>query len=169
MKDETPRRKLIKTSLTAPLVLTAGKAGAVARTSFTACLTRNINERPPWVAVAQPDEALRVSRDVFEVQRVSGGRREALTGRYVVGWDNESVFRLEAEGMAPRLTPVPGMHARSTDYEMRQVGKVELLAYLDDQGTVVGMAPQANGGRWATRACYESIISQRPGTRRWWG
>lgn len=168
MNDEPIRRKFVKTSLSAPLVLTAGKAGAVARTTFTACLTRTVNERPPLPVASQPDEALRVSRDLYEVFRTSG-KREALPGRYFVGWDNESVFRLDTEGIAPRLTPVPGMHARSPEYEMRQTGKVELLAYLDDQGTVVGIAPQANGGQWTTRTCYESIIAQRPGTRRWWG
>lgn len=168
--DSQLRRKLITGSLSAPLVLTVGKAHAVvARGTYMSCLSKSAMQPEPLPAVAHPDEALRVTRDVYEIHQSGPGRRQKLEGRYIVGWDNETVFRLDGDGLSAPMSRMGGLHARSPDLELRVQGKVELLAYLDDHGNVVGFAPQSNGGLWTMKSCYMSFAGHVAQPKRWWG
>jgi hypothetical protein len=72
MDDRTRRRKLIQGSLAAPLVLTIGRAGANARTTFSACLNESAHQPEPVHAVVEEDEAFRITRDVYEIHRRDG-------------------------------------------------------------------------------------------------
>lgn len=201
LMDDPTRRKVIKGTLAAPLVLTVGKAGATPRTTFSACLTESENRPEPFHAVVEEDEAFRVTRDVFEMHHrdgregdkpdkpdESGGREKGKPKKsqepvgwahgnpnktddlYVLGWDNETMYRIEDARLVPHHTGFGG----SFDVEFRPTGKkVDILAYLDDTGEVVGIAPQRNGGQWTTKRCYASIVgiheddtTQR---HRWWG
>ncbi len=169
--DPALRRKLLKGSLSAPLVLTVGKAGAAARTTFTACLRNNEMQPEPPLAVSEPDEALRVTRDVFELHRVGTARvPERLEGRYILGWDNEAVYRLDEDGGIVRaLSRVHDLNGRQPGLTMRKQGTIDVLAYLDDEGNVVGIAPQPNGGTWAMKSCYASIVGRPATPKRGWG
>lgn len=168
--DESLRRKIIKGSLSAPLVLTVGRAHAtVAQTTFGACRAKTALEPQPAAAVGKPDNAMRVTRDVFEATRVTNGRRERLQGRYVVGFDNQTLYRLDGDGVAPPMSRANGLDARALDVELAKSGKVEVLAYLDGKGNVVGIAPQPNNGFWTTKSCYASFMGMPKEPRRWWG
>jgi hypothetical protein len=194
------RRKVIQGSLAAPLVLTVGRASANARTSFAACLAQSENQLEPVHAAVEEDEAFRITRDVYEIHRHAQGgdntgKPEELWRRnedkpkkrddpvglgsgnpnktedlYILGWNDETLYRIDGS----RLVPQQVGFGRSFDFELRPTGKkVDILAYLDDNGDVVGIAPQRNGGQWTTRRCYESIVSTQendaPRRYRWWG
>jgi len=199
--DDQTRRRLIKGSVAAPLVLTVGKAGANARTTFSACLTNSEHQPEPTQVITEQDEAFRVSRDVYELNsrggrdgekppkpEVSGGRDTGKSkapedrwsrdngklgkpeAQYVLGWDNRTVYRIDGS----RLVPQQLGFGRSFELDFRPNGKkVDLLAYLDDNGEVVGLAPERNGGQWTTKRCYDSIMSVQGDTTRrrsrWWG
>jgi hypothetical protein len=217
MDDLTRRRKLIQGSLAAPLVLTVGRAGANARTTFAACLTESEHRPEPEHFVEEPDEIFRISRDVYEIRRRDedgghkgpgkpdkpdrpdkpdkpdkrGGRgreeREedslALDERgpkdrdnqYVLGLDNQTLYRIDGSRLVPQhLDFSHASFGRSSDFDLRPTGKkVDILAYLDDNGEVVGLAPQRSGGQWTTKRCYDSIMSnlgdESPRRHSWWG
>ena len=201
MDDRTRRRKLIQGSLAAPLVLTIGRAGANARTTFSACLNESAQQPEPVHAVVEEDEAFRITRDVYEIHRRDGQggdnpRKPDDTGRrdgekptrsydqggwgsgnpgkaedlYIMGWNDETLYRIDGS----RLVPQQVGFGRSFEFELRPTGKkVDILAYLDDNGEVVGIAPQRNGGEWTTKRCYASIVGTQgddePRRYRWWG
>jgi hypothetical protein len=163
MDNHQLRRKLIKGSLAAPLVLTVGKAGASSRTTFTGSCAASTELKPePRAAVAQPDEAFRVTREVYEIYRRpdrDNARSQKVDGEYVLGWDNQSLYRIDGAGMARQYDNSPGFVARGLDVEMRRTGRsVEVLAYLDENGNVIGLAPQRNGGTWTMKSCYASFV-----------
>jgi hypothetical protein len=203
MDDRTRRRKLIQGSLAAPLVLTIGRAGANARTTFSACLNESAQQPEPVHAVVEEDEAFRITRDVYEIHRRDGqggdnprkpddiGRRDGekptrsydqgqggwgsgnpgkAQDLYIMGWNDETLYRIDGS----RLVPQQVGFGRSFEFELRPTGKkVDILAYLDDNGEVVGIAPQRNGGEWTTKRCYASIVGTQgddePRRYRWWG
>jgi len=203
MDDRTRRRKLIQGSLAAPLVLTIGRAGANARTTFSACLNESAHQPEPVHAVVEEDEAFRITRDVYEIHRRDGqggdnprkpddiGRRDGekptrsynqgqggwgsgnpgkAEDLYIMGWNDETLYRIDGS----RLVPQQVGFGRSFEFELRPTGKkVDILAYLDDNGEVVGIAPQRNGGEWTTKRCYASIVGTQgddePRRYRWWG
>jgi len=203
MDDRTRRRKLIQGSLAAPLVLTIGRAGANARTTFSACLNESAHQPEPVHAVVEEDEAFRITRDVYEIHRRDGqggdnprkpddiGRRDGekptrsynqgqggwgsgnpgkAEDLYIMGWNDETLYRIDGS----RLVPQQVGFGRSFEFELRPTGKkVDILAYLNDNGEVVGIAPQRNGGEWTTKRCYASIVGTQgddePRRYRWWG
>lgn len=168
MDDRTQdslRRKLIKGSLSAPLVLTVGKAHAVAaRTSFEGCFANNDLKPQPLQAVTEPDEVVRVTREVHEVWQLptlDNTRPQQVEGQFVYGWDNQTLYRIDGARLTPQYDNLPGFLG---NVQVRGTGRhVELLAYMDENGTIIGLAPQANGGDWAMKSCYASLIA---GTRR---
>ena len=200
MKVPSHRRKLIQGTLAAPLVLTVGRAGATPRTTFAACLTESEHRPEPEPFVEEPDEVFRISREVYEIRRNNrdgeergpdepGGREQEERGpkkredpfafnekgrkddgnkKYVYGWDNQTLYRIDGSRLVPQHLDFS--HAK---FELRPTGKkVDLLAYLDDDGEVVGLAPQRDGGQWTTRRCYDSIMSNlgdESRRHRWWG
>lgn len=160
MANDSLRRKLLKGSLSAPLVLTVGTAGAQAQTSVTTCLQRGIPGQEPLQVVAYRDELFRVTRDVYDVYRTVGARRDKIEGRFILSWDNQTLYRLDMSGGQARLPRYSGI-TRTPDMELRPMGRVEVLAYVNDQGEVVGIAPQANNGRWAVTSCVASAVGAR--------
>lgn len=163
MDDKKLRRKLIQGSLSAPLVLTVSK-GAVARTTFSACLANNALRPEPPAAVTAPDEAFRVTREVFEVYRrgVRDNDAKKVEGQYVLGWDNKTLYRIDTGGLVRQYDNAAAFSADGFNVQMRPTGrKLQILAYLDETGNVVGLAPQKNGGTWATKSCCASVIGMQ--------
>ena len=192
MNDQIRRRKLIQGSLAAPLVLTVGRAGATSRTTFSACLTDSEHLPEPEHLVEEPDEVFRISRDVFERRRrddesghkesgKSNGRGPEEQGpkesndQFIFGWDNETLYRIDGSHLVPHHVDLShASFGRSLEDEFRRTGKkVDILAYLDDNGEVTGLAPERNGGQWTTKRCYASIVGTNdedaPRQFRWWG
>lgn len=180
MDNHSLRRKLIKGTVAAPLVLTVSRAGAgsTSRTTFSGCLTNTEGRPEPMHVVAEPDEAFRVSRDVYEVYRggnKDGLRPNKLDGKYVLGWDDRTLYRIDE----PRLVSQfggrsGGAVARTHDMQLQPTGKkVELLAYVDEHGNVLGIAPESNGGTWCYKSCYSSVVGmtkeEKPSWFRKWG
>jgi hypothetical protein len=158
--DQAPiRRKLVKGSLAAPLVMTVSKA-AIARTSIEACMDNPVVAPD---AVAERDSAMRVARDVYEIREGEtslrgGSTLKKLDGEYILGFDEQTLYRLDRNGDSISLTLVETLDFRSTRLFKRQKGQIYVLAYFDDKGAVVGLAPDANGGIAATTSCYCSVF-----------
>jgi hypothetical protein len=176
--DDQVRRRLIKGSLAAPLVLTVGTAGANGRTTFSACLAQSEHLPEPEQVIEEPDEVFRISRDVYELHgqdregvgkgsdKADGRGRDERgpkksNDRYILGWDNQTLYRIDESRLVPQHVDFSRTgFGRSLDGELRRTGKkIDVLAYLDDNGEIIGIAPQRNGGQWTTKRCYNSIVS----------
>jgi hypothetical protein len=176
MDEAKTRRKLIQGTLAAPLVLTVSKAGAASRTTFSACLANSELRPEPAAVVSSGDEAFRITRDVYELYRPGKRDNEVakkVEGQYVLGWDNRTFYRIDGGRLAAQHDNSATFMAGGLDVEMRRTGrKVHLLAYLDDTGNVVGLAPQKNGGSWCMKSCYASLVGMSKqassGWRRFW-
>jgi len=179
LDDQPIRRKLIKGTVAAPLVLTVSRAGAgvTSRTTFSACLANAEAQPEPRHVVAEPDEAFRVSRDVYEVYR--GGNKGRFgpnkgEGKYVLGWDDQTLYRIDGSRLVTANEKSGGAMMRTHDMQLQPTGKkVDLLAYVDEKGKVLGIAPEPNGGQWCMKSCYSSIVGMsrkdKPGWFGRWG
>jgi hypothetical protein len=157
------RRKLLQGSLSAPLVMTVTPALGQARTTLMACVD-NSAARPVSVVAplseASADEWLRVDLEIFEVQLLKeDGRLTPQAGRYFVGPDRVSMFRLaEPRPESAPAAPVRDFNAFTPHMQKRLVEKRRALAYVDRHGSVVGYAWQPRGGAHITASCYASVI-----------
>ena len=167
------RRKLLKGSLAAPLLLTVQPASANARTS-TALVCARRDElraeqwpRPGELTQADADDWLRIKVDICELYRPNDPRGfERIEGKYFLGADSTHYWRLEESG--------PGaLRASRTDLTVHRVvanktGEVRNgLVYIDPDGSPTGYAWERNGGRPISQSCWHSFRAQpKP---RWWG
>jgi len=180
LDDQSLRRRLIKGTVAAPLVLTVSRAsaGSVSRTTFSGCLVNTDGKPQPRHVVAEPDEVFRISRDVYEVHRGDNkGRRFGPNkgeGRYVLGWDDQTLYRIDGDRLVSQYEKSGGAMMRTHDMHLQPTGKkVELLAYVDEHGNVLGLAPEPNGGSWCYKSCYASVVGMpkddKPRWFRRWG
>lgn len=146
------RRKLLRGSLSAPLVLTVTAAGAQVRTTFGACLERTANETPPLERLApitaNGDTWYRVLADVVTV--VDNG----TTTYYLKQFGGSLYFKLDATN--PYTTVPSGPVALPTG-GTQTTQQVAALAFFNQHGTVTGYAWD-NSGAFTTKSCYASVF-----------
>lgn len=157
------RRKLLKGTLSAPLVLTVTPVLGVARTTFMACVD-NAAVKPVSTVLPTPgayvDEWLRIDLEIEEVSLPNAkGEQVVQSGRFFVGPDKVSMYRLA--DTRPDVSPatlVQQFNASTMGLQRRPVEKRQALAYVDRDGRVVGYAWQPRGGAHITASCYASVM-----------
>ena len=157
------RRKLLKGTLAAPVVMTVTPALGAARTTFMACVDNSAANPVSAIAPlssAHEDEWLRVELDILEVTLPNGkGEMVAQPGRYFAGFDKISMYKLA--DTRPESAPailVREFNAGTMGMRTRVVEKRRALAYVDRQGNVIGYAWQRRGGWQITASCYASVL-----------
>src|SRR5215475_9473346 len=100
---KTGRRSFIKGSVGVgvPLVLTVGPGSAIARSSNQACLSRDADranagmKKPVVMTQIDADDWLRVQVDLVELSVWQGAELKALPGKYFLGTDKSTYWRLD--------------------------------------------------------------------------
>ncbi len=155
------RRRLLKGSLAAPLVLTVRPASAHAVTSATACLKRceitAHEKRPPKMSAAlRSDEWLRIEIDECRLAPAAG--KDYYSGKYFLGFDKHTYWRLDNRN--PYYMPaVESHHTKGSCYAEKTGKKLYGIGYFDHTGTLKGFAWDNKwGGSPATWSCYTSAV-----------
>lgn len=162
------RRKLLRGSLSAPLVLTVASPAALARQSFEACLYRATTEGtagvPPsnvgvFIPSAQHDPWLRTKVNLYKGRLTQQGQVKQPNGG-----SSDQVF-YEIVGKTGRFYP-KAMACPSTGftgYLPQGSGPTSLdtqeqaLVFVRNDGTIVGFGTCPNGGYAVTTSCYASF------------
>jgi hypothetical protein len=146
----TARRKLLRGSLAAPVVLTTASPAVLAQTSFLACITRGGNEgATPFADEQCGGNVYRIEVDVFQFVPTAGGDpygngklfalREGTTDRY------------DATDGSEQDIPVP------KDHEPKKVGTSWKLVYFNENGEEVGYGFVSNNGTPVSCSCWTSF------------
>jgi hypothetical protein len=157
------RRKLLKGTLSAPVVMTVTPALGAARTTFMACVDNSAAKPVSSIAPlanAHPDEWLRIELDILEVA-VPNGKGELVVqpGRFFAGYDKISMYKLaDVRPESVPATLVREFNAGTMGMRTRTIEKRRALAYVDREGHVVGYAWQRRGGAQITASCYASVM-----------
>lgn len=157
------RRKLLRGTLSAPLVMTVTPVLGQARTTFMACVDNAAIKPVSSVAPAEsafPDEWLRLDLEILEVKVPNEkGELVAQEGRYFVGPDRTTMYRLaDVRPESAPATVVHRFHAHTMGMQTRTIERRRALAYVDRDGSVVGYAWQPRGGAHITASCYASVL-----------
>jgi hypothetical protein len=153
----TGRRKLIRGSLSAPLVLTVASPAALARQSFEACLDRASQQLPPKLEPfsTERDGFVRKTVDVYRGKLTKDGPEELFYKTQVVRKDGVLVdryARLEGCGEKPHRAKefVDGPHFDRKRYA---------LVHVNEKGEVVhiGACPTGQKGFPVTGSCWASF------------
>jgi hypothetical protein len=164
MKDA--RRKLLKGSLAAPLLLTLRPAGAQALRSAAVCVRRDELRgadlrRPQELTLLEEDEWLRARVNLVELQRFNSNQGlDTLEGKFFIGSDNTRFWRLQEAG--PK-----GLFAVPTNYTVhdvvpRSTGEVRFaLVSIGPDGQPNGYLLERRGGFAITGSCWHSFRAAR--------
>lgn len=157
------RRKLLKGTLSAPVVMTVTPVLGAARTTFMACVdnaaAKPVSSVAP-LAEAMPDEWLRVDLDILQVTMPDAQGKPAFQpGKYFIGPDKVSMYRLaDTRPESAPATLVRQFNVGTPGMQALTIERRRALAYVDRQGNVVGYAWQPRGGAHITASCYASVI-----------
>lgn len=109
---------------------------------------------PPKPSALMPvdnDDWLRVKLDLCELSVYSGNKLRTLEGKYFLGADNLTYWKVAGMTASPTEYTVHTCSARKTG-EFRYA-----LVYVDPLGNQVGYAMQQNGGQAITGSCWTSL------------
>jgi hypothetical protein len=158
------RRRLLKGSLAAPLVLTVRPASATAVVSATACLKRceilAHEKRPPKMSSAlHSDEWMRIECHVCRLAPSFG--KPYYSGKYFLGFDGETYWRLDDRD--PYYYPAqPTSHTKGSCYEEKTGVKMYGIGYFDSTCVLKGFAWD---NKWScspvTWSCYTSVVGMK--------
>jgi hypothetical protein len=158
------RRRLLKGSLAAPVVLTVRPASATALVSATACFKRceeiAHHKRPPELSYAMySDEWMRVELDECRLSPSIG--KGFYNGKYFLGFDQHTYWRLDDRD--PYHAPAqPSDHTKGSCYAERTGQKMFAIAYVDHVGEIKGYAWENKWhGSPATWSCYTSAVGMK--------
>jgi hypothetical protein len=155
------RRKLLKGSLAAPVVLTVRPASATGVASAVACLRRcetAAKDYPPakFSYASHGDEWMRVKVDTCRLAPSVG--KPFWSGKYFLGFDQHTYWRLDDKD--PYNKPaVATTHTKGSCYAEPTGQSMYGVAYVDGQGKVVGFAwDNKTHGSPVTWSCYTSAV-----------
>ena len=158
------RRRLLKGSLAAPVVLTVRPASATAQTSAAACFRRcdaRAKDYPPskFSGGAHSDEWMRVKVDVCRLAPSVG--KPHYGGKYFLGFDQHTYWRLDDND--PYNKPAKSSnYTKGSCYEEKTGQHMYGVAYIDKQGSVVGFAwDNKYQGTPVTMSCYTSAVGMK--------
>jgi len=145
----TVRRKLLRGSLAAPVVLTTASPAVLAQTSFLACITRGGNEgATPFADEQCGGNVYRIEVKVF--QFVKDG--QPSDDKLYVPSDTTSGLYDSTDGLN-RGVAVPA------GFTPTEAGTRWKLVYFDENGREVGygFVENANGGTPVSCSCWTSF------------
>ena len=151
MENPPVRRKLLRGSLAAPLVLTVASPSALARTSFMDCIARVANVPQPSMSIAfvsSPDGWYRTEVSIYEGKLRGGAGVVQLfyetAGRYypVDACNQTGYSALDFTGSA------------GPSYKYKRLG----LVYVNTSGNIVGFGPcKPSDGYAVSTSCWTSF------------
>lgn len=158
------RRRLLKGSLAAPLVMTVRPASAAANGSAVACLRRSetaAHADPPDRATpaGRRDEWVRIDIDLSRLAPEQG--KPFYDGKYFLGFDQHTYWRLD-DRRPFHGEARPTRYTRGSCYEQKTGERMQALAFIDARGNVVdfGWAKQPRGTPVMT-SCYTSLTAMK--------
>ena len=157
------RRKILRGSLSAPLILTIASPAMAARQSFEACLARAEKERAKpslFIGAADHDTWLRKPVKIYKGILSTTGKVtqvNKVTGNETGSYFYELVGR---EGLlypvdACSLTGYPPNNAPGNSPEL--VERQQTLVFVDASGSIAGFGPCPDGGFPVTTSCWASF------------
>ncbi len=166
MDKLTARRKVLRGSLSAPLVLTVASPAALAQTTYTSCLV-NGAPAPSSIFLTGTDNYYRVSVSLYNVQFKTGN----MVGPYYVYPASPPFPSLPASpspayywvgnatdpnGNNGTLVSDPGIK------KVNAAGSQNAVAYVGSDGTLkgYGFPATSGGGSIAYQSCYDSLLIQ---------
>lgn len=160
---DTNRRKLLKGSAAAPLILTVRPAAATARTSLAVCIERDATRRRPDQILASnshADEWMRAKVDILELTVWDSDKKkwvELEDRRFFLGFDKTTYWQLDRHD--PYRAPAsPSRYHKGTSVREEKKGERHALVYVNNEGRVVGTAWEKRGGTHCTQSCWASVI-----------
>jgi hypothetical protein len=164
------RRKLLKGALAAPAVFAVRPASAQAMNSVVACMARDAQKaalppRPAELVAGDADDWVRMRLELYELQVFQGSALKTLPGRYFIGSDRSTYWRIldaRAGMMGARAAPMY-VTASQTNFTVgsvaaRATGESRYaLVFFDSAGGETGFAWERNGGNPLTSSCFTSL------------
>jgi len=162
---KSARRRILQGSAAVPVLFTMRTASATALGSAVACMKKDAVRaesppKPPEIYKLNNDGWVRVRLDLCELSVYQGNKPVTLDGRYFLGVDNTTYWKLVEQYGASDTAVMSPYTVNSCS--ARRLGEFRYaLAYVDNLGNRVGYALQKNGGQAITGSCWASI---RPGS-----
>jgi hypothetical protein len=160
------RRKLLRGSLSAPLVLTVASPSALARSSFLACITRGDNPEGegPYAPSPKADNLYREKGSFWTICPPPAaaqiqGLPEATCDTLYIRRGTTIFRRVDYQGGAfvlPPKTPDGG------DWVVTEVTRWELVYFDPDSGVRTGSGYFPNNGSAVSHSCWASFITLVP-------
>lgn len=162
MDHLSARRKLLRGSLSAPLVLTVASPSALARSSFLACITRGDN--PQGVGPFAPDQkADNLYREPIQVWTICPTPPQPDPLPPGPPDCNDILYRRRgATFLFTRLDvaiPTPFILPDPINYTITETTRWQLVYFDPDSGTRTGAGYHPNGGSAVSKSCYASFIT----------
>ena len=158
---DTDRRKLVLGSAAVPVLLTVRPAAAQARTSIGVCLQRDARREKPRqiLAIGQPDEWLRIRLNVYRLAVLDEAKKEWKTlenRKFILGVDRSSYWELDR--LLPDVAPAaPTTMIRGIGIRETKIDERFALAYVGQQGEILGYGWEPRGGTHCTTSCWTSV------------
>jgi hypothetical protein len=157
--DTNPgRRKLLRGSLSAPMVLTVASPSALAATSFQACIARveEVPQPSPTIAVISTrDSWLRELVQIYDGRLTGGGGTQQF-------YKAPDGFYYPLEGIANCLDPLASDDFVPMSLSLRSGDTRWALVYVDKTGAKVGYGLCPNNGYAVSASCWGSFIGTPP-------
>jgi hypothetical protein len=151
----TARRKLLRGSLSAPVVLTVASPSALAQTSFLACITRGgVQTASAFDASKCGGNAYRKEVDLYVFQPnvlPTPPATDPYAGKLFARRENTANSYDSTDGAFLDISPPTG-------YTVQSAGsKSWKLVYFNDQGQEVGYGFVSNSGTPVSCSCWTSF------------
>ena len=147
-----PRRKILRGSLSAPLVLTVASPSVLGQavTSFQECIARAATQPQPSIAFADgPDGWFRVPVEIY----TGNVPQSNPTG-------NQQYFKFEGKfyQVAPGTCPAPAYD--SINGQSSLIATKYALVSVNTNGDIVGRGTCKNGGFAVSTSCWTSFVTR---------
>jgi hypothetical protein len=158
------RRKLLRGSLSAPLVLTVTSAAATGtRSTFGACIDRADGETPSTRLCDQPDLWMRRKLHIKKFTFKSG--RSTYSSRFFIdcpaGPNTGKCYELEGDTAPYKLKVTTPQYLPTSYYSRNDKHKqADALCFFDDRGYEVGWHWEENHGSCVAKSCYASVYGK---------
>jgi len=142
-----PRRKLLRGSLAAPVVLTVASPSALARTSFLACIERGANAPRPNPFTTSGDSMYRRSVPAYSFKLIGDASNKYS---YFYNASTRMYYRLD-------ICDLTGVSELQIAGQKTALGSRWGLVYFNNNGDEVGFGICPNGGYAVSASCWSSF------------
>ena len=160
------RRKLVLGSAAVPLILTVRPAAATARTSIATCIDKDAKKKKPHYVLenpGNPDQWMRKVVDVYRLDVWDEGQKKwkKLDDRkFICGVDSKTYWELDR--YSPYTAPAWATSMkRGTGIKETKLEQRLALAFMENDGKVVGYGWEPKGGKHCTKSCWSSMLPKQ--------